>query len=224
MLETGFEDRRDAGRQLAERLARHGELTDPVVLALPRGGVPVGYEVARALDAPLAPFLVRKLGVPNYEELAMGAIAAGGIRVLDDDLIERIGVPSEAVDRVVLRETQELERRQAEYDGKYAPPTMRGRTAILVDDGIATGASIRAAIEALRVDQPAAIVVAVPVAATDTAEALRRTVEAVVCVVETPYLDAVGAWYRDFRQTTDAEVLALLAEARESSSQKSGAP
>lgn len=214
MQDLGFSNRRDAGRQLARRLERLAGLSEAVVLALPRGGVPVAYEVALALGAPLAPFLVRKLGIPGHEELAMGAIATGGIRVLDRGLIERLGIPKAAVERVVEAETRELHRRQAAYDGAYALPPLEGRTVVLVDDGVATGASIVAAVAALRARRPGAIVVAVPVAATDTAAALRRLVDAVVCVVETPYLDGVGRWYRDFRQTSDGEVRTYLAEAR----------
>jgi predicted phosphoribosyltransferase len=213
MQDVGFRNRRDAGRQLAQRLERLDALSEPVVLALPRGGVPVAYEVARALGAPLAPFLVRKLGIPGHEELAMGAIATGGIRVLDHDLIARLGIPPGAVERVVEAETRELRRRQAAYDGRYAIPSLEGRTVVLVDDGVATGASIVAAVEALRAYRPGAIVVAVPVAAAETAAALRRFVDAVVCVVETGQLDGVGSWYRDFRQTSDGEVRTLLAEA-----------
>jgi predicted phosphoribosyltransferase len=213
MPALGFSDRRDAGRQLAGRLAPLAG-SDPVVLALPRGGVPVAYEVARALNAPLAPFLVRKLGVPGHEELAMGAVASGGMRVLDHDLIARLRIPAAAVERVTDAETQELRRREAAYDGVYAVPPLEGRTAVLVDDGVATGASMVAAIAALRAHRPAMIGVAVPVAAAVTAAALRRMVDAVVCVVEAPRLDGVGRWYRDFRQTGDDEVVTLLATAR----------
>src|ERR1700681_3817309 len=161
-----FRDRREAGRLLAEKLAAYANRPDVLVLALPRGGVPVAYEVARGLGAPLDVFVVRKLGVPGYEELAMGAIATGGVRVLNDQLVERIG--EQAIEAIAARERQELERRERLYRGDRPPPDVRGRTVILVDDGLATGATIYAAIEALRQQNPARIVVAVPTASPET--------------------------------------------------------
>jgi putative phosphoribosyl transferase len=163
-----FEDRHDAGRLLASTLSDLRTRPDVVVLALPRGGVPVGYEVARSLDAPLDVFVVRKLGVPGHEELAMGAIASGGIRMLNPELVQRLGIPKETIEAVAAREQRELERREREYRDDHPPLDVQGRTVVLIDDGLATGASMRAAVEALRAKKPAQIVVAVPVAAPAT--------------------------------------------------------
>src|ERR1700682_5156547 len=176
-----FRDRRDAGRLLAERLAAYANRPDVLVLALPRGGVPVGYEVARALRAPLDVFVVRKLGVPGYEELAMGAVATGGVRVLNDQLVERLGIPESLIDAVAARARQELARRERLYRGNRPPPDVRGRTGILVDDGLATGATMQAAIKALRQQDPARIVVAVPIASRQACEELREEVDDVIC-------------------------------------------
>jgi putative phosphoribosyl transferase len=205
-----FQDRFQAGRQLAAALHRYARHPNLLVLALPRGGVPVGYEVARLLDAPLDVMLVRKLGVPGHEELAMGAIASGGVRVLSDDVIRAFGIPGQVVDRVAAAEEEELHRRERLYRGERPPPDVKGRTVILVDDGLATGSTMRAAAAALRVQHPEQLVVAVPVAPLETCASLRSEVDDVVCArVPEPFL-AVGNWYDDFSQTTDAEVRHLL--------------
>src|SRR5258705_5525477 len=206
-----FRDRREAGRLVAARLTHFANRPDVLVLALPRGGVPVAYEVASALGAPLDVFVVRKLGVPGYEELAMGAVATGGVRVLNDQLVNRLGIPDDMIDAVAARELQELARRERLYRGGRAPPDVRSRTVILVDDGLATGATMHAAIQALRQQQPARIVVAVPTAAPETCEELRAEVDEVICAVTPEPFHAVGVWYRDFSQTTDEEVRDLLA-------------
>jgi putative phosphoribosyl transferase len=207
-----FEDRVDAGRLLAAALApRFGGRGGVLVLALPRGGVPVGYEVARALGAPLDVFLVRKLGAPGHEELAMGAIASGGVRVLNRAVIEALGVPQGAIEEAAEREARELERRERAYRGDRPHPDVRGRTVLLVDDGLATGSTMMAAAAALRRMDPAAVVVAVPVGAAETCEALRGRADEVVCLRTPEPFRAVGLWYRDFDQTTDDEVRGLLA-------------
>jgi predicted phosphoribosyltransferase len=209
-----FRDRRDAGRKLAQELKEYANRPDVVVLALPRGGVPVAYEVAKALKAPLDIFLVRKLGVPGHEELAMGAIASGGVRVLNDTVVDALNIPERLIDAVAEKEQRELERRERAYRGDRPKPEVRGKTVILVDDGLATGASMRAAVEALRAQDPARIVVAVPTAAPETCEAFEDTVEEVVCA-ETPQpFFGVGFWYQDFSQTSDEEVRTLLARAQ----------
>jgi putative phosphoribosyl transferase len=208
-----FRDRREAGRVLASRLQRYAGGTDVVVLALPRGGVPVAFEVAQALGAPLDVFLVRKLGVPGHEEVALGAIASGGVRVLNDDLIRRLGISTEALEGLVAREEAELRRREEAYRGSRPPVPIAGRTVILVDDGLATGASMKAAVAALRREGPARIVVAVPVAAAEACDEFRQDVEDVVCAATPEPFRAVGAWYEDFSQTTDTEVRRLLEEA-----------
>jgi predicted phosphoribosyltransferase len=206
-----FRNRADAGRQLADKLAAYADRPDVLVLALPRGGVPVGYEVARALGAPLDVFLVRKLGVPGYEELAMGAVATGDVRVLNDEIVRGLGISGHQIDAVVARELSELGRRERLYRGGRPPPDVVGRTVILVDDGLATGATMRAAVEALRQQQPARIVVAVPTASPDTCEALKAEAYDVVCAMTPEPFFAVGHWYDDFTQTTDEEVRELLA-------------
>ena len=205
-----FRDRRDAGRLLAEKLAAYANRPDALVLALPRGGVPVAYEVARALGAPLDVFVVRKLGVPGYEEWAMGAVATGGVRVLNDQLVERLGIPEQMIDAVAARELQELARRERRYRGGRPPPDVRGRTVILVDDGLATGATMHAAIEALRQQKPTRIVVAVPTASPETCEEMKTKADDVICAITPEPFQAVGRWYQDFSQTTDEEVEALL--------------
>jgi erythromycin esterase-like protein/predicted phosphoribosyltransferase len=207
-----FRDRSEAGRRLAEKLAAYANLPDVLVLALPRGGVPVGYEVARALSAPLDVFVVRKLGVPGYEELAMGAVATGGVRVLNEQLVERLGIPESLIDAVAARERQELARRERLYRGNRPPPDVRGRTVILVDDGLATGATMYAAIQALRQLNPARIVVAVPTAAPETCEEMKTKADEVICAITPEPFHAVGRWYRNFSQTTDEEVGVLLAQ------------
>jgi putative phosphoribosyl transferase len=206
-----FRNRTDASRQLAEKLAAYAHRPDVLVLALPRGGVPVGYEVARALSAPLDIFLVRKLGVPGYEELAMGAVATGGVRVLNDEIVRGLGISEHEIDAAAARELQELARRQRLYRGDRPPPDVAGRTVILVDDGLATGATMRAAIRASRQQQPARIVVAVPTASPDTCEALKVEADDVICAMTPEPFFAVGHWYEDFTQTTDDEVRELLA-------------
>jgi putative phosphoribosyl transferase len=207
-----FRDRKDAGQQLAQKLGAYAERKDVIVLGLPRGGVVVAYEVARALDVPLDIFLVRKLGAPWNEELAMGAIASGGVRVLNQDVVRGLGVSPETIERVVEREQEVLKQREQAYRGDRPPPDAQGRTVILVDDGLATGASMRAAITALRARGPARIVVAVPTAPPETCAEFQAEVDEMVCL-HTPW-DFVGVSgsYMDFRQTTDAEVRALLAE------------
>ena len=206
-----FRDRSEAGRLLASKLAAYVNHPDVLVLALPRGGVPVAYEVARALGAPLDVFLVRKLGVPGHEELAMGAVATGGVRVLNDQVVRALHIPDYVIDAVAAREQQELARRERLYRGGRPPPDVRGRTVILVDDGLATGATMHAAIKALRQLQPARLVVAVPTAAPETCEALRAEVDEVICAITPEPFYAVGLWYEDFSQTTDEEVRDLLA-------------
>jgi putative phosphoribosyl transferase len=207
-----FADRSEAGRYLASKLGRYAGRDDVVVLALPRGGVPVGYEVARALGTPLDVFLVRKLGVPGHEELAMGAIASGGVRVLNEEVIRALKMPLEAIDAAAQREARELQRREQAYrDGRPAPD-VRDRIVILVDDGLATGSTMRAAVRALRKQHPGRIVVAVPVGAPDTCGEFRGEADEVVCARQPEPFFAVGAWYRDFSQTTDEEVRELLQE------------
>lgn len=207
-----FRNRRAAGRLLAQKLAHYANRPDVLVLALPRGGVPVAYEVAQALNAPLDVFLVRKLGVPGYEELAMGAVATGGVRVLNDTVVSGLGIPDYLIDAVAAKELEELKRRERVYHGGRPPPDVRGRTVILIDDGLATGATMQAAIKALRQLQPARIVVAVPTAAPDTCEALRAEVDEIICAITPEPFHAVGRWYEDFSQTTDEEVRDLLAQ------------
>ncbi|TMK07340.1 MAG: hypothetical protein E6G71_11285 [Alphaproteobacteria bacterium] len=206
-----FRDRRDAGRLLAEKLAAYANRPDVLVLALPRGGVPVAYEVARRLGAPLDVFVVRKLGVPGHEELAMGAVATGGVRVLNDQLVEQLGIPDQMIDAVAARERQELARRERLYRGGRPPPDVRGRTVILVDDGLATGATMYAAIEALRKQNPGRIVVAVPTASPETCEEMKAKADHVICAITPDPFQAVGRWYQDFSQTSDEEVADLLA-------------
>lgn len=208
-----FRDRSDAGRRLAAKLGEYAERDDVIVLALPRGGVPVGAEVARALGAKLDVFLVRKLGVPGHEELAMGAIASGGVRVLNPDVLDQLRIAPKWVDVVAAQELEELTRREAAYrDGRPAPD-VRGKTVILVDDGLATGASMKAAVAALRERGPARIVAAVPVGARETCQELAELADEVVCAETPDPFFAVGSWYVDFDQTTDAEVRELLVEA-----------
>ena len=201
-----FRDRTAAGRLLAQKLRAYADRPDTLVLALPRGGVPVAFEVARALGAPLDVFLVRKLGVPGHEELAMGAIASGGVAVLNEDTIRYLRLPDEVIDVVAAKEQRELERRERAYRGARVAPEIRGRTIILVDDGLATGSTMRAAVAALRQQQPAHIVVAVPVAAPEICAAFRREVDAIICAITPEPFYAVGVWYEDFSQTTDEEV------------------
>jgi predicted phosphoribosyltransferase len=194
------------------------------VLALPRGGVPVAYEVARALHAPLDVFLVRKLGLPGHEELAMGAVASGGVRVLNRDVVERLQIPDELIDAVTRRELQELERRERAYRGDRPFPDVHGKTVILVDDGLATGSTMRAAAEALRQQRPARLVVAVPAGSPETCDEFRAEVDEVVCAITPQPFYAVGLWYDDFSQTTDDEVRELLAAAQQEEEEEEEEP
>jgi predicted phosphoribosyltransferase len=211
-----FRDRPEAGRRLAGKLSAYANRPDVIVLALPRGGVPVAFEVAQALNAPLDVFVVRKLGVPGHEEFAMGAIGTGGVRVLNDEVVKGLGIPPHAIDAVTAQERQELVRRERLYRGGRAAPDLRGLTVILVDDGLATGATMKAAIQALRQLQPGRVVVAVPTASPETCEQLKPEVDEIVCDITPELFHAVGAWYEDFSQTTDQEVRELLARRRRS--------
>jgi predicted phosphoribosyltransferase len=205
-----YTDRRQAGRALAERLRPYAGREDATVLALPRGGVPVAYELARALDLALDIFLVRKLGTPGHRELAMGAIASGGIRVLNEEVVQALRIEPGQIARVAAEEEQELQRREALYRGNRAAPVLEGRVLILVDDGLATGSSMRAAVTAVRQRHPARVIVAVPVGARETCADLASLADEVVCG-RMPYpFSAVGQWYQDFEQTSDEEVRALL--------------
>jgi putative phosphoribosyl transferase len=206
-----FRDRAEAGRLLAAKLAEYADRSDVLVLALPRGGVPVGYEVARALHAPMDVFIVRKLGVPSQEEFAMGAVATGGVRVINDQVVKALRIPDYVIDAVAAWEQEELERRERLYRGDRPPPDVRGKVVILVDDGLATGSTMLAAVQALRKLGPARIVVAVPVASPDTCELLKSEVDEIVCAATPEPFYAVGLWYQDFSQTTDEEVRELLA-------------
>jgi putative phosphoribosyl transferase len=208
-----FRDRAEAGRLLAKRLHGYSGRDDVVVLALPRGGVPVAYEVAKELDVPLGVFVVRKLGVPGYEELAMGAIATGGVIVLDEGLVRRLGIDRAQLERAIAREAEELERREEAYDGQRSPSQLEGKTVILIDDGLATGSTMRAAARAVRQLNPKRVVVAVPVAAEETCDEFRDVVDEVVCEATPRPFHAVGLWYEDFSQTSDEEVRELLERA-----------
>jgi putative phosphoribosyl transferase len=207
-----FHDRREAGRLLAELLSQYEGRDDVVVLALPRGGVPVASEVARALRVPLDVFVVRKLGVPGHEELAFGAVASGGVRVLNNDLVATLGLGEQAIEQIAEREFREVERRERAYRGERPPPELRGKVVILVDDGLATGASMRAAALAAREREPERVVVAVPVAAEHTCDQVRNEVDEVVCAFTPEPFYAVGLWYENFEQTSDEEVRQLLQE------------
>ncbi|HVX40304.1 MAG TPA: phosphoribosyltransferase [Gemmatimonadaceae bacterium] len=213
-IQPRYADRADAGRRLATYLEKYAGHRDVIVLALPRGGVPVGFEVAQALDVPLDVFVVRKLGLPWQEELAVGAIASGGAVVLNDDVVRLSGITREQIDRVTRVEEAELRRREQEYRGDRPFPDLTGKTVILVDDGLATGATMRAAVEALRREGPARVVVAVPVAAGETCRRLETVADDVVCAMTPDPFEAVGLWYHDFAQTSDAEVQTLLLRAR----------
>jgi len=208
-----FENRTDAGRALAAKVKAKVRDRDVLVLALPRGGVPVAFEVARALQAPLDVFLVRKLGMPGEEELAIGAIASGGVRVLNRDLIRYLRVPDAVIEEVTARERLELERRERSYREGRPPLVVTGRTVVLVDDGLATGASMLAAARALREQHAGEIIIAVPVAARQTCNEFRKEVDEIICAATPDPFNAVGIWYEDFSQTTDEEVRALLEQA-----------
>jgi predicted phosphoribosyltransferase len=205
-----FQNRREAGKQLAHLLHEYAGLRDVIVLGLPRGGVPVAYEVARALHAPLDVFVVRKLGVPGQEELAFGAIATGGVRILNPYVVEQARITDEEIESVTRAEAQELERREHAFRGGRSAPTIRGRTVILIDDGLATGATMRAAVMALRQQHPARIVVGVPAASPDTCATFQDEVDDIVCAMTPDPFYSVGSWYDDFTQTTDEEVHDLL--------------
>ena len=212
-METTFPNRAEAGRRLAEKLEQYAGRDDVIVLGLPRGGVPVAYEVAQRLRVPLDVFIVRKLGVPGFEELALGAIASGGVRVLNDDVVRALPNANQLIESITARETAELERREQAYrDGRPAPE-LPGRTVILVDDGLATGATMRAAVAALRQLGAARIVVAVPVGAADTCRELKEEVDETVCTMAPEWFQAVGQFYEDFSQTSDEEVRELLTRA-----------
>jgi len=213
MMRRRFRDRTEAGQLLAQKLATYALRPEVLVLALPRGGVPVAFEVARALDAPLDVFLVRKLGVPGREELAMGAIATGGVRVLNQEVVEALRIPEESIAVVAAREQQELRRRERLYRDDRPGPHVRGRTVILIDDGLATGSTMRAAAAALRQQQPARLIVAVPTAAPETCAEFQAEVDEVICAITPDPFYAVGLWYEDFSQTTDEEVRNLLERA-----------
>jgi putative phosphoribosyl transferase len=209
-VDDRFRDRQEAGRLLAEALHEYAGSPGVLVLALPRGGVPVAHEVARALGAPLDVMLVRKLGVPGHEELAMGAIATGGVRILSDDVVEALGIPERVIATVAAAESQELERRERAYREGRPDPDVRDRTVILVDDGLATGATMRAAAVALRALNAGRLVVAVPVAPPESCAALHSVVDEVVCLATPDPFVAVGAWYEDFSETSDDEVREML--------------
>jgi predicted phosphoribosyltransferase len=208
-----FEDRIDAGRMLAEQLTKYAGRDDVTVLALPRGGVPVAFEVSKALNAPLDVFLVRKLGLPGNEELAMGAVASGGVRVRNNEVVDFYRIPDTVIDSVAEKEKRELERRERAYRGDRPMPSIAGRIVILVDDGLATGTTMRAAVVALRSYKPARIVIAVPTAPSEACEGFRKEVDEVFCATTPVLFRAIGAFYEDFTQTTDEEVRSLLSEA-----------
>jgi putative phosphoribosyl transferase len=205
-----FQDRSDAGRQLARRLVSYAGRSDVVVVALPRGGVTVGAEVARALGVALDVLVVRKLGVPGHEEFAMGAIASGGVRIISDDIVAALGVSEREMALVAAAGEEELARQERLFRGSRDFPDVRGRTIILVDDGLATGATMRAAASALRSQAPAWLVVAVPVAPKETCAALRAEVDQVICLATPEPFHSVGTWYKDFHQATDEEVRLML--------------
>lgn len=218
-----YRDREAAGVVLSERLRHFAGRRDVIVLALPRGGVPVAYQVARALGAPLDVFMVRKLGLPGHPEFAMGAIASGGVRVLDDNLIRWYGIPPVEVEDTIATEQRELDRRERTYRGVRPPLALEGRTVILVDDGLATGSTMRAAVLAVRRQLPSEIVVAAPVGAPEACRALDEVADDVVCAKMPDPLHAVGLWYENFEQTTDDEVRRLLASAPDGSAMKRSA-
>ncbi len=212
-MQIQFEDRREAGKFLAPKLAAYANRGDVLVLALPRGGVPVAYEVALALNVPMDVFIVRKLGVPGHEEIAMGAIASGNIQVINHNLIKELDIPEKAIRQQITAEQRELERREHEYRDNRPPPAITGKTVILVDDGLATGASMWAAVLAVRQQRPARVVVAVPTASPETCRAFQDLVDDIVCAFTPEPFMAVGLWYKDFSQVSDDEVRALLKQA-----------
>ena len=208
-----FKDRREAGRYLAQKLSGYADRTDVLVLGLPRGGVPVAYEVTLALNAPLDIFLVRKLGLPGREELAMGAIASGGVRVLNEDIIRVLNIPQEVINMVAHQELKELQRREKRYRGDRPALEVRDRQVILIDDGLATGASMRAAVVGMRAQHPARIIIAVPAAAPELCDAFQFEVDEMVCAMTPEPFYGLSRWYEDFSQTTDEEVRLLLKDA-----------
>lgn len=208
-----FRDRREAGRRLAEELSAYGDREDVVVLGLPRGGVPVAFEVAKALEAPLDVFVVRKLGVPGNPELAMGAIASGGVRVLNDGVVRRMSIPEEEIERTAEEEREKLEKREKIYRGARPGIALTGKTVLLVDDGLATGATMRAAVSALREHDPEEIVVAVPTAPPETCSEFEDMVDDIICVSTPQAFFGVGGAYRDFSQTTNEDVRDFLEKA-----------
>jgi len=208
-----FRDRIEAGQLLAAELMQYADKPDVIVLGLPRGGIPVAFEVAKALHAPLDVFVVRKLGTPGQRELAMGAVASGGGRVINEDVVRGLGIPDEVIDAVAAEEEQELKRRELAYRGSHSVPEVRGKTVLLIDDGIATGSTMRAAIRALNSQRPARLVVAVPTAAASTCRELRPEVDDLVVLMAPEFFRGVGEWYEDFRQTGDEEVTELLQRA-----------
>lgn len=210
---TKFRDRQDAGRKLAAKLAGYAS-QDPIILALPRGGVPVGYEVARALRAPLDVWVVRKVGVPWHPELGVGAVCEGGYLYLSREILDQVGLSEEKLSGVITRERAEVEQRVKKFRGHRPPPPLRGRTVIVVDDGIATGGTVRVALRALRAEQPGKLVLAVPVAAADTVDRLMPEVDQIVSLLAPRDLYAIGLWYEDFQQVSDDEVVRLLERAR----------
>jgi putative phosphoribosyl transferase len=217
-MERTFSNRTEAGRLLAEKLVNYAGRTDVIVLGLPRGGAPVAYEVAKRLGVPLDVFVVRKLGVPGFEELAVGAIASGGVRVLNEDVMRALPNADETIESVTAKETAELERREQSYrDGRPAPE-LRDRIVILVDDGLATGATMRAAVKALRQNGAAKIVVAVPVGPPDTCRELEEQADETICLWTPEFFQAVGQYYEDFSQTSDEDVRELLSRAAQGSS------
>lgn len=208
-----FKNREDAGRKLANKLLKYTHRNDVIILALPRGGVPVAYEVAKKLKVPMDVFLVRKLGVPGQEELAMGAIASGGVEVLNKDIVQSIGISRNTIDKVAEKEHKELERREKYYRGDRPKPEIKGKHVMLIDDGLATGASMRSAVRAVRSWNPAEVIVAVPTSAPDTCELFEYEADKIICLSTPEPFYGVGAWYEDFSQTTDEEVSDLLEKA-----------
>jgi len=209
-----FQDRADAGRQLAEALKGY-KTENMIVLALPRGGVPVGYEIAKALDIPLDVLTIRKLGTPGQEELAMGAIGPDGVVVLNEEVVRLLGIPEVAIEAAIAREKKELQRRSQRFVGERPFPDLAGKVAVIVDDGLATGSTAMAAVQAVRAMEPKQIILAVPVCAADSGQRLCRLVDVFVCLEQPVHFMAVGNWYRNFNQTTDQEVVELLNSPRE---------
>jgi putative phosphoribosyl transferase len=219
MKELAFRNRTHAGQLLAESLTKYADRDDVIVLGLPRGGVPVAYEVAKSLHVPLDVLVVRKLGVPGYEELAMGAIASGGVQVVHHDVMRAMGIPRAALEAEAAVQLKELHRRELAYRGHTGTPEIEGRIVILVDDGIATGYTLRAAVQALRQQRPKQLIIAVPTAAPDSCAELRPMVDVLIALLTPAAFRGVGQWYEDFSQTTDAEVTQLLAKAAPAASQ-----